>query len=64
MDKLEQVALDRERHTSSSLHRVVIVSSKGQFPSADSVGRLRKYVPNVEVLEGKELPEDLSIAKS
>ena len=64
MDKLEQVALDRERHTSGSLHRVVIVSSKGQFPSADSVRRLRKYVPNVEVLEGKELPEDLSIAKS
>ena len=59
MAKLARVALDRRNRTSSSLRRVVIMNSKGSFPSAGSIKRLRKYVPVVEVLEGKELPKDL-----
>ena len=59
MAKLARVALDRRNRTSGSLCRVVIVNSKGIFPSAGSVERLGKYVPIVEVIKGKELPKDL-----
>ncbi|KAF9784678.1 hypothetical protein BJ322DRAFT_861509 [Thelephora terrestris] len=60
MGELARVALDRKNHTSASLRRVVIVNSTGRFPPAGSVGRLKKCVSIVEVLEGKELPKDLS----
>ena len=60
MAKLTRVALDRRNHTSTSLRRVVIVNSEGRFPSVGSIKRLRKYVSIVELLEGKELPKDLS----
>ncbi|KAF9784676.1 hypothetical protein BJ322DRAFT_1109382 [Thelephora terrestris] len=59
MNQLAQVALDRE-NASTSLRRVVIIDSEGQFPSATSVERLRGCVSVVELLEGKEFPEDLS----
>ena len=59
MIKLARVALDRKNYASNSLRRVVIMNSKGRFPSAGSIERLRKYVPAIEVLEGKEFPKDL-----
>jgi len=50
-----------EKRTLASLHRVVIIdSSDEQLPSVASIARLRKYVPAVEVREGRELPKDLS----
>ncbi|KAF9784677.1 hypothetical protein BJ322DRAFT_1109383 [Thelephora terrestris] len=58
MNQLAQVALDRE-NASTSLRRFVIIDSEGQFPSAASVERLRGCVSVVELLEGKEFPEDL-----
>ena len=60
MVKLAWVAIERRNRTPISLHRVVIMNSKGTFPSAGSIKRLRKFVPVVEVVEGKELPKDLS----
>ncbi|KAF9784681.1 hypothetical protein BJ322DRAFT_1065842 [Thelephora terrestris] len=60
MATLTQIALHRKNSTSKSLHRVVIVGSKWQFPPRASVQRLREYVPIVEVLMGREFPKDLS----
>ena len=60
MDNLARLALDRKNHTSTSLRRVIIMHSKGRFPSESSVRRLREYVPVVEVSGGNELPEDPS----
>ena len=59
--ELAQFAFNRKNTTSAPLHRVVILnSSNGQLPSVASVERLRKRVPVVEVMQGRELPEDLS----
>ena len=60
MGNLARLALDRKNHTSTSLRRVIIMHSKGRFPSESSVRRLREYVPVVEVSGGNELPEDPS----
>ena len=59
MNELAQFAFDREKTTSTSLHRVVIVGSGEGFPSGASIERLRKRVPVVEVIEGHILPIDL-----
>lgn len=59
MAQLTQIVLDRE-NTSISLHRVILINSEGEFPSAASVERLRGCVPVVEVIEGKVFPQDLS----
>ena len=60
MATLTQIALHRRNNASTSLHRVVVIDSKRQFPPAASVKRLREHVPVVEVFEGKEFPKDLS----
>ena len=57
--KLVQLASDRGNNNSTSLHRVVIVDSKGRLPGVASVERLRKCVPVVEVMQGNELPKGL-----
>ena len=57
--ELAQNALDRKYHNSASLLRVLIMTSKSQFPSPRSIGWLRMYVPVVQLLIGKELPKDL-----
>ena len=60
MAELMRVAFDRRNNTSAPLCRIVIVNSKGHFPSVASIEQLRKCVPMVEVLEGRKFPEDLS----
>jgi len=61
MAALTWFASRREKHTSASLRRVVIVCSLNyQLPSEASIAKLRRHVPVVEVIEGRELPKDLS----
>lgn len=60
--ELTQFACERKNTTSTSLHRVVIIDT--YRPTADSIMRLREHVPVVEVMEGWELPEDLSWGES
>jgi len=60
MAELVQLASDRENNNSSPLRRVVIINSDGRLPGVASVERLRKCVPAVEVMQGNELPKDLS----
>jgi len=61
MAELAQSTSNRRDTTSASLRRVVIVNlSNNKLPSVASIARLRKYVPVVEVMEGEELPKDLS----
>ena len=57
---LAQIAVYREKLTLTSLHRVVIIDSKREFPSAAAIEWLRECIPVVEVLEGKGFPTDLS----
>ena len=61
MGGLVRFSSNREKCTLASLHRVVIIdSSDERLPSVASIARLRKYVPVLEVREGRELPKDLS----
>lgn len=60
MDELARFASDRENITSAPLHRVVVVNSEGRLPSTASIERLRGHITVVEVIEGCELPTDLS----
>lgn len=55
MEKLAWFAFSRKKTTSTSLHRVVITSSKGSFPSAMSIATLRKHVPVVRARAGNKL---------
>jgi hypothetical protein len=55
-----QFASNYKTIASASLHRVVIVnSSDEQLPGADFVERLKRHVPLVEVMVGRELPKNL-----
>jgi hypothetical protein len=56
MEKLAQFSSKRKNTTSAQLHRIVILNSKGIFPSLASIG---KHVPVVEARVGKTLPPDL-----
>ena len=56
---LGQFALNRMATSTARLGRVVIVNSKGKFPSATSVCALGQLVPVVDVRMAKELPKDL-----
>jgi len=61
MTALAQFASRREKRASTSLRRVVIVySSSNQLPKEVSIAQLRRHVPVVEIMEGRELPKDLS----
>ena len=65
MAKLTQFASDRESTRSGSLNRVVINNwSREYLPTVASIERLRKHVPIVEVMEGKELPKDLAAKRA
>ena len=60
MGELTKFASDRRKTTSAWLRRVVIVDSKGNLPSVDSMDVLGKHVPIVDARVGKELPTDLA----
>lgn len=60
MAQLTRTASNRTNKTSTSLDRVVIVNSEGDFPATASIEQLRKHVSVVEVLEGRGFPKDLS----
>jgi len=61
MGELVRFASRREKRIPALLHRVVIIdSSDERLPSVASIARLRKYVPVVEVMDGRELPKDVS----
>jgi hypothetical protein len=60
MEVLTQFSFDRTKTTSAWLRRVVIIDSKGNLPSVDSINALRKCVPIVNVGVGEELPTDLA----
>jgi len=58
--ELAQFSSDRKNATLTPLHRVVIVNpSNEQLRGVVLIERLRKHVAVVEVMEGRELPEDL-----
>lgn len=59
MEKLTWFVCNRRNTASAWLYRVVIVNSKGNLPSVDSIDALGKHVPVVDVRVGKELPSDL-----
>lgn len=56
---LTRVAIHRKRGPSTSLQRVVIINSKGQFIPEASIESLMEHVPVVELLYGREFPKDL-----
>lgn len=58
--QLAQFSLDRTKDTCTSLRRVLIIDSEGEFPAAASIEQLRRHIPIVEVSEGREFPKDLS----
>jgi len=60
MEGLTLFASNRKNTTSALLRRVVIVDSKENLPSVDSMDALGKHVPIVDVRIGKELPTDLT----
>ena len=60
MDALTRFASNRKRTTSTWLHRVVIISSKGNLPNVSAIDALGKHVPAVDVQIGKKLPMDLT----
>lgn len=60
IEKLVRFISKRKRTTSVQLHRIVIVNSEGNLPSAASIDTLGKHVPVVHAQVGEKLPTDLS----
>lgn len=58
--ELGQFASNRMATSTARLDRVIIIHSKGKFPSAASIGALGHLVPVVDVRMAKELPKDLT----
>ena len=61
MDELSQFASDRKNIASARLDRVVIAHRDGKLPSVDSIQKLGKHVPVVEVGTGMDQPMDLAL---
>ena len=59
MEELTRLASNRKNTTSTWLHRVAIINSKGILPKFASIEALRKHVPVVDVQIGDKLPADL-----
>ena len=59
MQELIQFASGRKHTTSAWLHHVIITRRDGIFPSVDSIRKLEKHVPVVDVRFGRNLPTDL-----
>jgi hypothetical protein len=57
--ELTRFASSRKNTTSAWLHHIVIVNSRGNFPSVTSIDALKGCVPVVDVRIGEELPTDL-----
>lgn len=55
VQKLAWFAFSRKKTTSVSLHCIVIINSKGSFPSAMVIATLRKHVPIVHAQVGNKL---------
>ena len=53
---LEGIATKREHLTAARLYRVVIVNERCKFPEFDSIVRLRKLVPHVDLMVDDRLP--------
>lgn len=63
MFHIKLIALHHRRNNlPASPHRLIIADSRGQPPSAAYIEWLRDYVPVVEVLEGSQFPEVLSLS--
>ena len=60
MEELMWFAFSRKNTTSTWLHRVVIVHPEGNFPTADSISKLRNHVPVVDTRLGRRFPRDLT----
>ena len=60
MKELTRFVSDRKGTVSAWLYRVVIVHSRGTFPSAASIHALGGHVPVVDVRFGAKLPTDLT----
>ena len=60
MGKLIQFVSNRKNTTSAWLRRIVIVNSRGNFPTISSIEALGEHVPIVNVSIGKELPTGLT----
>lgn len=58
--ELTRFADDRKKSASTWLHRVVVVSGEGRFPSIDSIHVLQRHVAVVEMWMGNTLPTDLT----
>jgi len=60
LEELARFASNRRNTASTPLHRVVIIDSKGKYPSIASIDALEKHVPVVDVRMGKEFPKNLT----
>ena len=60
MKVLTQFACDRRNATVAWLYRVLIVDSRGKFPSPPSILGLRVYVKVVDIQMADSLPSDLT----
>jgi len=57
INELEGVLADRRDSTAARLYRVVVVNSTRALPDFQSINRLQKFVPRVDVRVGNELPD-------
>jgi len=60
MEELTRFASDRKNTTSAWLNQILIVNQEGNFPSANSIYRLRCAVKVVDIRMDSKLPTDLT----